>query len=288
MSTRQSILLSIALVLLLLGNSVYVVDQRGVAVLLQFDQFKSVVREPGLHFKLPLAESVEKFDRRLLTGTQNDSVSTADQKQLDVSYYLKWRIADVETYYRATSGKDLFAGDRLMSAVKDAVREVLGHTAIDQIIIGDRDQLDANLLHQAQLKAHDLGIEVVDLRLKGLSLPHDVLEAYFERMRSERHAMAEAQRARGAEEAEAIKAAADSEAQVAVAEAYRKSEALRGEGDGKAAEIYAKSYGQDPEFYAFYGSLNAYRDAFKGRRDVLVVEPKGEFFKYFKDAGSGK
>jgi modulator of FtsH protease HflC len=288
MSRLQTLLLVLALPLLLLGNSIYVLDQRTVAVLLQFDRYIGAVTEPGLHFKLPFMETVNKFDRRLRTDNESNNVPTSDQKTLDVSYFVEWRIADIATYYRSTSGKDLFTQDRLMTAINRSLRDTLGSLSLDQVVSGDQNQYNDALLREAQSKAHDLGIEVVDVRIVSMSLPKDVAEAYYDRMRAERKRMADELRARGAEEAESIRAAADSEAQTTLAEAYRKAETLRGEGDAKAAEIYAQSYGQDPEFFAFYRSLNAYRDAFAGNSDVLVVEPKGEFFKYFKDAGNGK
>ncbi len=288
MSPKQMLMLGVALLLVLLANSAYVVDQRAVAVVLEFDKFQRAVPDAGLHFKVPFAQTVQKFDKRLLTESEIESIPTGDQKPLLVDYYVKWRIADVATYYRATNGKDLVVSDRLTKVIKGSLRDVLGSRSIEQIVSGDHDQLDDGLQHEAQNKARDLGIEVVDVRIKNLSLPKELADAYFENMRTVRQRMAEDLRARGNEEAESVKSAADGEAQTTLAEAYRKAEALRGEGDGKAAEIYAKAYGEDPEFFAFYGSLNAYREAFKGKRDVLVIEPKGEFFKYFKDAGSGK
>ncbi len=288
MNRKQSLMLGFALLLVLLANSIFVVDQRAVAVVLEFDKFKSAVPAPGLHFKVPFAQTVEKFDRRLLTGTETESIPTGDQKTLNVEYYVKWRIADVATYYRATGGKDLVVSDRLMKVVKTSLRDVLGSRSLEQIISGNHDQMDEVLRREAQDKARDLGIEVADVRIENLSLPKEQADAYFDSIRADRKRQADDLRARGNEEAESIRAAADSEAQTTLAEAYRKAEALRGEGDGKAAEIYAKSYGQDPEFFAFYGSLNAYRESFTGKRNVLVLEPKGEFFKYFKDAGSGK
>ena len=288
MNRKQGLMLGVALLLVLLANSIFVVDQRAVAVVLEFEKFKSAVPAPGLHFKVPFAQTVEKFDRRLLTGTETESVPTGDQKTLNVEYYVKWRIADVATYYRATAGKDLVVSDRLMKVVKTSLRDVLGSRSLEQIISGNHDQMDEVLRREAQDKARDLGIEVADVRIENLSLPKELADAYFDGIRADRKRQADDLRARGNEEAESIRAAADSEAQTTLAEAYRKAEALRGEGDGKAAEIYAKSYGQDPEFFAFYGSLNAYRESFTGKRNVLVLEPKGEFFKYFKDAGSGK
>jgi membrane protease subunit HflC len=287
MSTRQLLLLTVVVLAVLLVNSLYVVDQRSVAVLLEFDKFKATVTEPGLHFKEPLTQSVIKYNHRLLSAGQNDSVLSSDQKKLNVEYYVKWRIADVPTYYRVIGMQDQVAGDRLINLVSRSVHDVLGARSIEQIATGDRDELSNALRQQAQDKVRELGIELVDVRIEELQLPKEVAEGYYERMRAERRRMADETRARGNEEAEAIRAAADSEAETTQAEAYRKAETLRGEGDAKAAEIYAKAYGEDPEFFAFYRSLAAYRDAFKGKPEVIVVEPKGEFFKYFKDPGTG-
>jgi membrane protease subunit HflC len=295
MNPRQPLLLGAALALVLvalLANSIYVVDQRAVAVLLEFDKFKRTVAEPGLHFKIPFAQSIKKFDNRLRTETGTESVPTGDLKTLTVDYYLKWRIADVATYYRVTGGQDLVVSNRLALAIQSSLHEQFGRRGIEQVAGGDHGNIDEGLLREAQREAKDitpvLGVEVADVRIRHLSLPKELADAYFEAMRAERKRLADGLRASGNEQADLIRANADGEAQTTLAEAYRKAETLRGEGDGKAAEIYAKAYGQDPEFFAFYGSLNAYRDAFKGRRDVFVMEPKGEFFKYFKDAGSGK
>ena len=295
MSRKQSVALAVALLLVLLANSVFVVDQRAVAVVLEFDRFSRAVTEPGLHFKVPFAQSVAKFDHRLLNGSKTDVIPTGDQKTLNVDYYFKWRIADVAAYYRATGGKSLIAGDRLMTVVNRSLRDALGSRSIEDIVDGDRDQLDQSLRREAVAKAGELGIEVVDVRIRDLSLPKEVADAYYERMRAERRRLAEDLRARGSEDADSLKATADSEAQTTLAEAYRKAQALRGEGDARAAEIYAKAYGQDAEFFAFYRSLDAYRQAFAakpGGPGVIVVEPKGEFFKYFKnpgkDTGNGK
>jgi modulator of FtsH protease HflC len=209
-------------------------------------------------------------------------------KTLNVDYYVKWRIADVATYYRVTGGQDLVVRDRLIKVIQTSLRDLLGSRGIEQIVGGDRTAIDGGLRREAQDKTPDLGIEVVDVRIRDLSLPKELADSYFDTMRAERKRVADDLRASGNEQAELIRAAADSEAQTTLAEAYQKAETLRGDGDGKAAQIYAQAYGQDPEFFAFYGSLGAYRNAFKGKRDVLVVEPKGEFFKYFNDAGSGK
>ena len=285
MNSRINLLLGTILVLLLLSRSAYVLDQRAVAVLLEFDRYKATVTEPGLHFKLPFAQTVHKMDKRLLTARQTSNIPLSGQDSVDVDFYVKWRIADIATYYHATGGQARIANDRLVQDVDGSLRGVLGNHSVEQIITGDRDQLDDSLREAAQHAAHDLGLEVADVRIRTLTLPKDVAQAYLDRMRAERKRVAEDLRSRGKQEAEQIRAAADNDAQTTLAQAYRQSETLRGEGDGKAAEIYDKVYGQDPEFYAFYRSLNAYRDAFQGQRDVLVIEPKGEFFKYFKDAG---
>ena len=284
----QAVLLAAALVVLLLAKSIYVVDQRAVGLLLEFDEIKDAGVAPGIHVMIPFAEQVRKFDRRLLSDVQNATVATSDQKALEVESYVEWRIADVAAYYRATNGQDLVADDRLLTIINRSLRETLGMHSLEQVVTGDRAQLDTALTADAEDKARELGMEVVDVRLRSIGLSKDVAEAYYERMRAERRSVAEDLRARGGEAAEKQRADAEAEAQTTLADAYRKAETLRGEGDAKAAEIYAKAYGQDPDFFAFYRSLEAYRDAFAGKRDVLVVEPKGQFFKYFKDASGGK
>ena len=285
---RQVSLAALVLVVAVLLDTVYVVDERDSAILLQFDVIKNASVGPGLHLKLPLMQTVAKFDRRMLTETGTENVPTSDQNTLQVDFYVQWKVADNSIYYRATGGNDQLAGDRLLAGAERCLRDTLGTLSVEQAVSGDRSQLSGQLVQQTQQKAQELGVQVVDVRIKSLGLPKDVASAYYERMRAERHRIAEEARARGAAEAETIRASAEAEAQTTLAEAYRKAETLRGEGDAKAAQIYAQAYGADPDFFAFYKSLEAYKEAFKGKRDVLVVEPKGQFFRYFNDPGSAK
>jgi len=208
MNTRTNLGLGLLLLVLLLSNSVYVVDQRAVAVLLEFEQYQSAVTAPGLHFKLPFAQTVYKMDKRLLTGRQTTNVPLAGQQSVDVDYYVKWRIADVATYYRATGGQAQLANDRLMQGLDSSLREVLGKRSLEQLVTGDREPLDDGLLHEAQRVSSDLGIEVSDVRINTLTLPKDVAQAYFDRMRAERKRTADELRARGKEEADQVRAAA--------------------------------------------------------------------------------
>lgn len=285
MNARQSGLLAlVVLALMMLFNSVFVVDQRTQVIVLKFGQIVGSDYAPGLHFKIPFFQDVKRFDGRLLTlDNPAETFLTGDKKNVEVDSYVKWRIADVATYYLATGGQELVAGDRLKAIVNRGLRDGLGTRTVQQLVSGERDAIMQALRDSSADKVKDLGIEVVDMRIKTINLPKSDLGSVYERMRAERSRIAANLRAEGAEAAENIRSDADRTASTLQADAYRDAEKLRGEGDAKAAEIYARAYGQDPDFFSFYRSLSAYRDSFKDRQDVLVVEPKGEFFKYFKD-----
>jgi modulator of FtsH protease HflC len=272
---------------LVISNTFFVVDQRQRALLFQLGEVRGSDYAPGLHIKLPFVQSVRKFDGRVLTLDDNqvDTFLTLEKKNVEVDYFVKWRIADTTTYYRATGGQQLVAMDRLSSIVNRGLRDGFGSRTIQQAVSDDRDAITAELEQDARTNVGDLGIEIIDIRIKAINLPREVSESVYERMRAERTRAAADWRARGAEEGEKIRAEADREAQVTLANAYRDAEKLRGEGDAKASEIYAKAYGQDSEFYSFYRSLAVYRDAFSGKQDVMVIEPNSEFFKYFKGGG---
>ncbi|MDP3858049.1 MAG: protease modulator HflC [Stagnimonas sp.] len=273
----------LALLALAVANSTFIIDQRQRAILFQLSAVKSYEFEPGLHFKLPFIQSVKKFDGRTLTlDNQTENFLTVEKKNLEVDFYVKWRIADALQYYRSTGGQELVAADRLSSIVNRGLRDQFGSRTIQQAVDSQRDQMMQELEKGVVEKVKELGVEIVDVRIKSINLPQNVSNAVYDRMRAERARIASDFRARGAEEAEKIRAEADREAQVTVANAYRDAEKLRGEGDAKAAEIYARAYGADVEFYRFYRSLSAYRDSF-GVGDVMVLEPKGEFFRTFKD-----
>lgn len=290
MTHRQNIILiGFFAALLVLLNSIFIVDQRAKVVLFEFGELKGSDYKPGLHFKVPFVQSVKKFDGRILTlDNQTETFLTVEKKNVEVDFYVKWRIDDVATYYRATGGQDLVAEGRLATIINPGLRAEFGSRTIQQAISGERDEIMAALEKSASDKVKDLGIQLIDVRIKSINLPKGVSDSVYERMRAERTRTASDLRARGFEEAEKIKAEADRAAQTTLADAYREAEKIRGEGDAKTTELSAKAYGSDPEFYAFYRSLNAYRDSFRDQKDVLVLEPKGEFFKYFKQSEPGK
>jgi modulator of FtsH protease HflC len=291
MNNRQSfIAVGIVIALLLVLNSVFIVDQRySKVVLFELGELQGSDYKPGLHFKLPFVQTVKKFDSRILTlDNQTETFLTIEKKNVEVDFFVKWRIDDIATYYRSTGGQDLVAEGRLATIINPGLRAEFGSRTIQQAVSGERGEIMSALVKTAADKVKELGIKLVDVRIKSINLPKGVSDSVYERMRAERTRTASDLRARGFEEAEKIRAEADRSAQITLADAYRDAEKLRGEGDAKTTELSAKAYGTDPEFYAFYRSLNAYRDAFKDQKDVLVLEPKGEFFKYFKQSEPGK
>lgn len=275
--------LAVALMALVtLSDAFFIVDQRERAVTLQLGEFQGVDYPPGLHVKIPFIQEVRKFDRRLLMlDSDTESFLTSEKKNVQVDYYVKWRIADAAAYYRATGGQMLVAADRLSAIVNRGMRDQFGSLTIQQAVSGERDQITKAVMAGAGENIRELGIELADVRVKRIDLPAEVSESVYDRMRAERKRVASDLRARGAEEGERIRADADREAQVILATAYKEAETLRGEGDALATEIYGDAYGRDAEFYRFYRSLNIYRDSFANDDDLLVLEPKGDFFRYF-------
>jgi modulator of FtsH protease HflC len=287
MNNRQlATLAGIGLGLAAIGSSMFVVQQSERVALFQFGRLQGVDHAPGLHFKLPFVQTVTRFDGRTRTlKKQSENVLTHDQKNVRVDYFAKWKVVDTLAYYRATGSQPLSAENNLSSIVNSGLHDELSVLTLPQIISGSTDRIVAALLQRSAARAGAIGVELVDVRLTGVVLPDDVRGAYYERMRAERTRLAADLRAKGDEAAEKIRAEADREAEAATAGAYRDAEKMRGEGDAKAAEIYGRAYGQDPEFYSFYRSLSLYRDSFRGQQDVLVLEPKGELFRFFKQSG---
>jgi len=273
-------------VFLTVNSTFFVVDQRERAIVKQMGELLPVEYFPGLHAKIPFFQDVEKFDGRILTmDNQVENFLTVEKKNVEVDFFVKWRIANLTTYYQATGGSSASAMDRLAGIVNTSLRGEFGSRTIQQAISGERDAIMRTLSKSISSKVKNLGIEVVDVRVKSINLPKEVSGSVYERMRAERTRVASDLRARGAEEAEKIRAEADRSAQTTIADSYRDAEKIRGLGDAKASETYAKAYGQDAEFYSFYRSLNVYRDAFSSKKDVLVLEPKGQFFRHFNGTG---
>lgn len=275
--------------LMLISGSFFTVDQRERVLLFQLGEIQGTDYPPGLHAKIPWMQTVQRFDGRILTlDNQTENFLTVEKKNVEVDFYVKWRIEDTTAYYRATGGEELVAMDRLAAIVNRGLRDEFGSRTVQQVVSGERDEILMALEKSTSSKVRDLGIDIVDVRVKRVDLPKDVSDSVYERMRAERTRVASDLRARGAEEAEKIRAGADREAQITLANAYRDAEKLRGEGDAAASEIYTRAYGADAEFYSFYRSLEVYRNAFANQQgNVMVLEPKGDLFKYFRD-GAGQ
>jgi len=285
MSNKALFALIAGVILVIVGwNSFYVVAQTERAVLLQFGRIVQDNVQPGLHFKVPYVNQVRKFDGRLLTlDSPAQRLLTLEKKAVIVDAYAKWRIADASRYYTATSGLKQIADDRLSQRLVSGLSNEFGKRTLHEVVSGERDALMADITATLNRMAQkELGIEVVDVRVKTIDLPKEVYRSVFERMASEREREASEHRAKGRELAEGIRADADRQKRVIVAEAYRDAEQVRGEGDALAADIYAKAYGQDQEFYAFYRSLKAYRESFAEKTDMLVLDPDNEFFRYME------
>ncbi len=290
MSHQKNLLLILLVVVLLLGSmSVYTVDQRQRGIVLRLGEIVRTDVPPGLHFKLPLVTSVRKIDTRILTlDAEPERFLTSEKKNVIVDFFVKWRIRDIGKFYRATGGDQRRAGLRLSQVIKKGLRAEFGKRTIQEVVSGDRAEIMSLVAKEAKAQAAEFGIELVDIRVRRIDLPRQVSTSVYQRMEAERQRVAKSFRARGAETAEKIRADADRQRQVILAEAYRTAETLRGEGDAKAAEIYAKAYNKDPEFYAFYRSLGAYRETFNSKKDVIVLQPDSQFFKYYKDASGGR
>ncbi len=281
----------VVVVAFLAMDSVYQVQESQVAVRFQFGRIVESDIEPGIHFKLPLAQNVLKFDRRVLSlDGQPERYLTSEKKDVNVDFFVKWRIADVRRYYGATAGSEPNAAQRLSPIVKEAIRNEFNQRTLKDVVAGERTNLAERFVEVANRGAAELGVEVVDVRIKRIDLPEDggVIGSVFERMRAERLRVANALRAEGQEQSETIRSNADRQRVVIVAEADRDSQRLRGEGEAVAADTYAAAYEEEAEFYAFYRSLEAYRNAFGSGRDVIVLDPEAEFLRYFKDAGRGR
>ncbi len=272
----------------ILWTSVFTVDERQEAILFQFGEIIESDYEPGLHLKIPFINNVKKFDNRILTIDQRpERFLTQEKKDLIVDSYVKWRITDVEQYYKTTQGDELVAGRLLYENINNGLRDEFGKRTIQEVISGDRAQIMGLMTSQASERAKTLGIEVVDVRVKKVDYPDRVSNSVYQRMRAEREREARDFRSKGHEASERIQADADRQRSVLLAEAYRDSEVVRGEGDARATEIYAKAFSKDEEFYKFSRSLTAYKKTFANPGDVILLEPDSEFFRYFKGS-SGK
>ena len=277
--------------LLIVSSAVFTVDQRQFAIVFQLGEVKEVIREPGINLKWPMIQNVRFFDKRILTLDSPDPERflTAEKKPVLVDSYVKWRIDDVKQYYISVGGDETLAKTRLAQTVNSGLREEFGKRSVHDVVSGAREKIMAEVLRKADADARAVGVQIVDVRLKRVDFPPEVSESVYRRMETERKRVANELRSQGAAEAEKIKADADRQREITIAEAYRDAQKVKGEGDAKSTAIYAQAFGQNPEFFNFYRSLDAYRQSFKTKSDVLVVDPSSEFFKYMKGSGkSGK
>ena len=286
----------ISLLLVLVVSSVFVIYEGQRGIVFEFSKIKRnsdtgemMVFEPGLHFKIPFIQTVRKLDARIQTLDEAaDRFVTAEKKDLIVDSFAKWRIVDFSTYYLRTSGSIDNARALLKQKVNNGLRTEFGNRTIKEIVSGDRDDIMTKALESAASSREDLGIEVVDVRIKAINLPTEISNSIYERMRAERTAVAKEHRSKGQEQAEIIRATIDAKVTVMLAEAQKDAFTTRGEGDALAAKIYSDSYTKDAEFYRFYRSLEAYEKSFNSKSDIMVVKPDSDFFHYLKDGSSAK
>jgi membrane protease subunit HflC len=275
--------------LMLLSSTVFVVDQRRFAIVFALGQVRDVITEPGLHFKLPPPfQNVIYLDKRILTldTPDADRFITAEKKNILVDAFVKWRIVDPRLYYVSFNGDESRARDRMSQIIKAALNDEITKRTVREVISGERGRVMEAVKEKVVAEAKEIGVGVVDVRLKRVDYIEQINNSVYERMKAERVRVANELRSTGAAESEQIRADADRQRTVIIAEAFREAEKIKGDGDAKATAIYADSFGKNPEFAKYYRSLEAYRATFKNRGDVMVVDPNSEFFKYFKQPGS--
>ncbi|HEX9672742.1 MAG TPA: protease modulator HflC [Burkholderiales bacterium] len=267
--------------------SLFVVDQRQNVIVFRLGEVIDVKREPGLYFKVPLLDNVRNFDVRILTidSVEPERFLTSEKKNVLVDLFVKWRITDVRQYYVSVGGNESFAQTRLLQTINDGLRAEFGNRTVHDVVSGERDKIMDLMRDRANEDAKTIGVEVLDVRIKRVELPQEVSVDVYRRMEAERKRVANELRSTGFAESERIRADADKQREVTVAQAYREAQRIKGEGDARATAIYARAYEQNAEFYAFYRSLEAYKASFRGRNDVLVLEPNSEFFKYLRSSG---
>ena len=275
----------VVVVILLASSALFTVDQRQNAIVFQLGEVKEVVNKSGLHFKVPLIQNVRLFDMRILTYDDAEPLRfiTSEKKPVLVDSFVKWRISDVRQYYVSVQGDEFRAATRIKQTISDGLQAEFGRRTVHDVVSGQRDDIMAEVRQKADVDLKRIGVEIVDVRLKRVDLPQEVSDSVFGRMQAERKRIANEQRSTGAAEAERIRADADRQREVILAEAYRDAQRTKGEGDAKSSAIYANAFSQNPEFFSFYRSMEAYRSTFRGK-DLMVLEPSSDFLRYLRDA----
>ncbi|MGL1832442.1 protease modulator HflC [Rhodocyclaceae bacterium SMB388] len=285
MSNKLNILVGVLVFLGVLASmTLFKVDKRDFAIIFQLGEIKEVISEPGLKVKLPLIQNVRYFDKRILTidSTEPERFITAEKQNVLVDHFVKWRIIEPRLYYESVAGDEVRARTRLLQTVNSGLREEFGRRTVPEVISGERDRIMENMRIRADTDARQIGVQILDVRLKRVDLPTEVSESVYRRMEAERLRVANELRSEGAAIAEQIRADADRQREVIIAEANREAQILKGQGDATAISTYAAAFEQNPEFFSFYRSLEAYRSSFSGKSDVMVVDPSSDFFKFLK------
>ena len=288
MKNLSRLLVGLLTLLILLSLSTFTVDQREHAVVFRLGEIVSVKAEPGLYFKVPLVENVRFFDKRILTydSSQPDRFITSEKKSVLVDSYIKWRIYDPAKYYVSVNGDERQAERRLTQTVNDGLRAEFGKRTIQEVVSGERSEIMNIIKERADSDSRQIGIEIIDVRIRRVDLPNEVSESVYQRMNAERKAVANELRSQGFAESEKIRADAEKQRDIIITDAYREAQMIKGQGDAKASRIYADTFSKNPEFYDFYRSLEAYRNSFDGKDDIMVLDANSDFFKYLR--GSSK
>ncbi|AEK61755.1 protease modulator HflC [Collimonas fungivorans] len=290
MNRLISLLIFVFAALWLLFSTIFVVDQRQYAILFAFGEVKQVINQPGLHFKLPPPfQNVLFLDKRILTidPPDTDRFITAEKMNILIDAFVKWRITDPKLYFVSFGGDEKRAQDRMSQIVKAALNDEITKRTVREVISGQRGKVMDSIRSKVAEESKQIGVDIIDVRLKRVDYVDQINASVYDRMKSERLRVANELRSTGSADSEKIRADADKQRTVILAEAYRDAEKMRGEGDAKASQIYAQAFGQNPEFYKFYRSLEAYRASFKTRQDLMVIDPNSEFFKYFRSPAGG-
>jgi modulator of FtsH protease HflC len=290
MKAAVPILALVVAVVLVLSQSLYTVDQKQYAIKFQLGEFIDAKTEAGLYFKVPLVQNIKFYDRRILTldAPEPARITTSEKKPLRVDFIAYWRIVDVRKYYQSVTGDEEAAKTRLAQTIRANLAQEINKRTIHETISTERNNIMSETQLKADAEARTIGVEIVDVRMRRVELPDEVLAQVYQRMESERKRVANELRSQGGAESEKIRADAERQRDVILADAYNKAQKTKGEGDAKASAIYAAAYGQNPEFYAFYRSLEAYKATFRNKSDVMVLDPSSEFFQYLKQSGGGR
>ena len=277
---------ALIVIALVIKGTLFTVDQRQNAIVFQLGEVKDVITKPGLNFKWPMIQEVNYFDMRILSYDDVEPLRfiTSEKKPVLVDSYVKWRIVDVPQYYVSVLGDEFRASTRLRQTISNLLQAEFGRRTVHDVVSGARDEIMADVRQKADQDLRRIGVEIVDVRLKRVDLPQEVSESVYGRMQAERKRIANEQRSEGAAEAERIRADADRQREVILADAYRDAQRVKGEGDARAATTYAKAFSKNTEFYAFYRSMDAYRNVFQGKNDLMLLEPNSDFFRYLRDS----